>query len=97
MPRDYPLAAPEARFLTRIFHPNIHFKTGEVCLNILKTTWTPAWTLVSVCQAILAMLADANAESPLNCDAGNLLRCNDLKGFHSLARMYTQDFATGGA
>lgn len=93
IPSDYPLTPPEARFKTRIFHPNIHFKTGEVCLDILKTSWTPAWTVLSVCQAILSMLSDPNADSPLNCDAGNLIRCNDMRGFDSLARMYTIDYA----
>jgi peroxin-4 len=93
IPHDYPLTPPEATFKTRIFHPNIHFKTGEVCLDILKTNWTPAWTILSVCQAILSMLSDPNADSPLNCDAGNLIRCNDTKGFDSLARMYTIDYA----
>ena len=94
IPPDYPLTPPEARFKTRIFHPNIHFKTGEVCLDILKTNWTPAWTVLSVCQAILSMLSDPNADSPLNCDAGNLIRCQDMKGFDSLARMYTIDYAS---
>ena len=93
IPEDYPLAAPVATFKTRIFHPNIHFKTGEVCLDILKSNWTPAWTLMSVAQAVLSMLSDPNADSPLNCDAGNLIRCNDTRGFNSVARMYTLDYA----
>jgi ubiquitin-protein ligase len=29
---QYPFQAPKARFVTKIFHPNIHFKTGEVGL-----------------------------------------------------------------
>ena len=36
----YPLQAPKARFMTRIFHPNIHFKTGEV----LPCCHVPAWS-----------------------------------------------------
>ena len=56
--------------MTRIFHPNIHFKSGEVCLDILKTAWTPAWTIQSVCRAIIALLSNPEADSPLNCDAG---------------------------
>jgi peroxin-4 len=29
----------------------------------------------------------------LNCDAGNLIRCSDMRGYNGLAKMYTIDFA----
>lgn len=70
VPEQYPLVPPAVRFRTRVFHPNVHFKTGEICLDILKTAWSPAWTLHSVCQAVLALMSDPAADSPLNCDAG---------------------------
>ena len=94
VPDTYPLAAPTVTFRTRIFHPNVHFKTGEVCLDILKTQWSPAWTLQSVCRAVAALMAHAEPDSPLNCDAGNLLRAGDVRGYNSIARMYTVECAT---
>jgi peroxin-4 len=88
---SYPLTPPEVKFFTKIFHPNIHPETGEICLDILKNEWTPAWTLVHVFQAILVLLSNPEPNSPLNCDAGNLLRNNDYRGFSSLAFMYTKN------
>lgn len=93
VPSNYPLVPPNIRFITCIFHPNVHPKTGEICLDILKNAWSPAWTLQSACRAIGLLLSDPAPESPLNCDAGNLLRNGDLRGFRSLAKMYTSLFA----
>eukprot|EP00298_Acanthocystis_sp_HF-20_P027819 c614_g1_i1.p1 GENE.c614_g1_i1~~c614_g1_i1.p1 ORF type:complete len:168 (+),score=51.48 c614_g1_i1:23-505(+) len=93
VPANYPMAAPTVRFITKIFHPNIHSKTGEVCLDILKKSWTPAWTIQSVCRAVITLLSHPEPDSPLNCDAGNLMRCGDLRGFKSLAKMYTKLYA----
>lgn len=88
VPKDYPMSPPNATFLTHVFHPNVNFATGEICLDILKNRWSPAWTLSSVCRAVSSLLATPEADSPLNCDAGNLVRAGDLVGFRSMVRMY---------
>ena len=62
----YPLAPPKVLFVTPVFHPNVLYKTGEICLDILKPdSWTPAWTLQSVCRAVAALLSHPEADSPL--------------------------------
>ncbi|KAL9550098.1 hypothetical protein MBANPS3_004885 [Mucor bainieri] len=94
VPSNYPIHPPTIKFVTTICHPNIHFKTGEICLDILKTAWSPAWTLKSTMLAISLLLTNPEPSSPLNCDAANLLRCNDQLGYESLIRMYTQLYAT---
>eukprot|EP01023_Acetabularia_acetabulum_P000505 TRINITY_DN10195_c0_g1_i2.p1 TRINITY_DN10195_c0_g1~~TRINITY_DN10195_c0_g1_i2.p1 ORF type:complete len:180 (+),score=11.32 TRINITY_DN10195_c0_g1_i2:82-540(+) len=93
IPSDYPMEPPTAKFITKVFHPNVHTKTGEICLDILKRNWTPAWTILAVCQAILVLLMEPAPDSPLNCDAGNMLRYGDERGYNSMARMYTKEYA----
>lgn len=91
-PPSYPIAPPTVTFLTKCFHPNINFQTGELCMDVLKSNWSPAWTLQYLCRGICYILSDPNADSPLNCDAGNLIRSGDLLGYRSMAEMYTQDY-----
>jgi peroxin-4 len=94
VPETYPHVPPQATFVTKVFHPNVHFKTGEICLDILKQNWSPAWTLHSVCRAIIALLSDPDPSSPLNCDAGNLIRNGDERGYLSMAKMFTEMHAS---
>ncbi|RUS27982.1 ubiquitin-conjugating enzyme/RWD-like protein [Jimgerdemannia flammicorona] len=93
VPQSYPIHPPTIKFVTTICHPNVHFKSGEICLDILKTTWSPAWTLQSTLLAISLLLVHPEPSSPLNCDAANLLRCGDIDGYNSLVRMYTELYA----
>ena len=44
--------------------------------------------------AIFNLLSNPNADSPLNCDAGNLIRHHDYIGYRTMARMYTVEYAT---
>lgn len=83
---EYPVTPPTIRFVTPVFHPNVHGMSGDVCVDILKSEWTPAWTLLSACRAVRAVLEHPNADSPLNCDAGNLIRKGSIDEFRDLAK-----------
>lgn len=41
------------------------------------------WVLQASCHAVLALLSDPDAKSPLNCDVGNMVRGNDMTAFHT--------------
>ncbi|GAM87910.1 hypothetical protein ANO11243_059380 [Dothideomycetidae sp. 11243] len=90
VPDTYPLAPPKVRFLTPICHPNVHFKTGEICLDLLKDSWSPAYTLASTMDAVQQLLTSAEPDSPLNVDIAQLFRLGDELGAQSLISFYTQ-------
>ncbi|WFD46732.1 E2 ubiquitin-conjugating enzyme [Malassezia furfur] len=93
VPPTYPTKPPTMRFTTRIFHPNVDWKTGEICLDVLQSQWSPAWTLQSACTAILALMDVPEPDSPLNVDAANLARCDEV-AYRALCQMYTELYAT---
>lgn len=64
-PNSYPYSAPEVKFLTPCFHPNVDTK-GNICLDILKDKWSPLYDVRTILLSIQALLSDANIDSPLN-------------------------------
>lgn len=92
---NHPISPPKINFMTKIFHPNIKWDTGEVCIDILKSEWSPMWSLVTLQKAINSILVYPNADSPLNCDAGNMLRNGDDAGFWTTAKFCSEKFGIG--
>ncbi|KAF2434055.1 UBC-like protein [Tothia fuscella] len=92
IPPTYPLTPPTITFTTPICHPNINIKTGEICLDLLKTSWTPAYTISSTLTSIHQLLTTAEPDSPLNIDVAQLFRSGDWRGADSLIRYYTRSF-----
>ncbi|KAH7384276.1 ubiquitin-conjugating enzyme/RWD-like protein [Phaeosphaeria sp. MPI-PUGE-AT-0046c] len=90
VPSTYPLSPPSIRFITPICHPNVDFKTGEICLDLLKTSWTPAYTISTTMTSIHQLLTSAEPDSPLNVDVAQLFRIGDEVGAQSLIRFYTE-------
>lgn len=96
VPSNYPSSPPEVRFETPCCHANVNFKTGEICLDLLKTSWTPAYGIVSTLEAVQQLLsAGGEPDSPLNIDLAKLLRNGDLLGAEGLVRLYTRIYAMG--
>lgn len=59
------MAPPKVLFRTKIYHPNID-KLGKICLDILKTKWSPALQIRAVLLSIQALMSHPNLEDPLD-------------------------------
>lgn len=95
IPPTYPTSPPQISFQTPCCHPNIHFQTGEICLDLLKSAWTPAYGVVSALEAVQQLLAagGVGADSPLNLEVARLYREADVVGAEGMVRFFTRVYA----
>lgn len=70
--RNYPHSPPRAFFLTKIYHPNVAGSGGDVCVDVLKRTWSADIKLGHTLQVIRCLLIVPFPESSLNDEAGRL-------------------------
>lgn len=70
LPEEYPMCPPKVRFLTKIYHPNVD-RLGRICLDILKSNWSPALQIRTVLLSIQALMSAPNPLDPLNNEAAD--------------------------
>ncbi|CAF5170086.1 unnamed protein product, partial [Rotaria sp. Silwood1] len=69
LPSYYPHKAPEVRFTTPIYHPNVS-EEGKVCIEMFgpSGSYKPTITLVDIVKAVVDRIDKPNSDHVLNQD-----------------------------
>ncbi|KAK1754972.1 ubiquitin-conjugating enzyme/RWD-like protein [Echria macrotheca] len=91
IPPAYPNKPPSITFVTPVVHANVNLQTGEICLDLLKDAWTPAYSVLECVRAVRMLLSCPEVDSPLNVDVAALLRDGDVLGARRLVELWVEE------
>jgi ubiquitin-conjugating enzyme E2 H len=90
--KEYPYKSPSVGFITPIYHPNVDYRSGSICLNVLNQTWTPIYNLTHIKETFLPqLLTYPNPDDPLNIESAEML-LNNPDGFKTKVSDYIDTY-----
>ena len=93
LPNCYPFSPPRIKFITKVFHCNIH-ESGGIALDVLQDNWSGALTIRKALLSISSLLCDPNPDIYMNPVAAKLYKTNRAK-HDKTAREWTLKYAIG--
>jgi ubiquitin-conjugating enzyme (huntingtin interacting protein 2) len=92
IPAGYPFEPPKMRFVTRLWHPNVSSQTGAICLDILKTAWSPALTIKTTLLSLQGLLSAPEPNDPQDAEVASMYK-GDFKKWAATAAYWTELYA----
>lgn len=92
---NYPESKPLARFRTRVYHPNVNWCSGEICLDYIKEKWSSNNILRDAIMGIFYLLQQPNFTSALNTETRKVIGKDIIEApdFKEKARNYRAQYA----
>ena len=106
IPDEYPYKSPSVAFDNKIYHPNIEFCSGSICLNTLNKNWAAVYDLMIIIDVMIPqLLINPNPNDPFNVEASRMFTSDmDLYKFevsrclknHASREAYERKFYKSG-
>ena len=79
------------KFDTKIWRPNISSVTGAICLDILKSEWTPALTIKTASIYLQALMCEPVLDDPQDAVVAKQYM-SDIKLFNANAKHWVEEY-----